>query len=75
MDLLAKAEKSLGKALGSTAAPSSQAHSLDSIAASLLYIAQNINDKPVLDEGTIELVVRRLLDNRKEPTTKKAGKK
>lgn len=75
MDLLEKAEKSLKKSLASTNSHSSMAHSQDSIAASLLYIAQNINNKPSVDEGTIELVLRRLLDNRKEPTTKKAGKK
>lgn len=72
---LEQARKSLNKALADRKAISSQAHSLDSIACSLLHIAENMNTKPVVDEDKIELVVRRLLDNQKAPTvTKKAGK-
>lgn len=74
MDLLEKARNSLQKARSNTNNFSSQSHALDSIAASLLYIAENIEAKPVTDEH-IELIVRRLLDDRKEPTTKKASKK
>jgi len=74
MDLLARARKSLKTALGSTTSPSSQAHALDSIAASLLHIAENIQTKPVTDEH-IELIVRRLLDNTNPPANKKKGGK
>lgn len=71
---LEQARISLNKALKDTKAISSQAHSLDSIACSLLHIAENINTKPVVDEDKIELVVRRLLDNAKAPSVKKAAK-
>lgn len=74
MDLLARARKSLNIAINSTAAASSQAHALDSIAASLLYIAENIQTKPVTD-GHIELIVRRLQDNINPPANKKKGGK
>lgn len=74
MDLLARAQKSLNTSIGSATAPSGQAHALDSIAASLLYIAQNIQTKPVTDEH-IELIARRLLDNINPPSNKKKGAK
>jgi hypothetical protein len=74
MDLLARARKSLNTSIGSTSAPSSQAHALDSIAASLLHIAENIQVKPVTDEH-IELIVRRLLDATNPPANKKKGAK
>lgn len=71
---LEQARISLNKALSDHKAISSQAHSLDSIACSLLHIAENINTKPEIDEDKIELVVRRLLDDAKAPTMKKAKK-
>ena len=74
MDLLEQARKSLNKAVGSTTAPSSQAHALDSIASSLLHIAENIQTKPVTDEH-IELITRRLLDTINPPANKKKGGK
>lgn len=76
MDLLDKARKSLEISRKGGSAVSAQAHAMDSIAASLLYIAENMNTKPEIDEDRIELVVRRLLDDAKAPTVKKAkGKK
>lgn len=74
MDLLEAARKSLNTSRQGTNSISSQSHALDSIAASLLYIAQNIKTKPVTDEH-IELIVRRLIDNNNPPVTKKKGSK
>lgn len=76
MDLLDRARKALNTSINSRSAHSGQAHALDSIAASLLHIAENMNTKPEVDEDRIELVVRRLLDDAKAPTVKTAkGKK
>jgi len=73
---LEQARKSLNIALSSRNSVSSQAHSLDSIACSLLHIAENINNKPKVDMDQVELVVRRLMDDAKAPTvTKPKGKK
>lgn len=70
-DLLERARKSLNTSLNSRTAQSGQAHALDSIASSLLYIARNMNAKPEVDEDRIELVLRRLLDTDKQATLKK----
>jgi hypothetical protein len=77
---LEQARNSLNIALRSRNSVSSQAHSLDSIACSLLHIAENmpvkteVSSKPDTDQ--IELVVRRLMDDAKAPTvTKPKGKK
>lgn len=72
MTLLERARKSLNISITDRRAVSGQAHALDSIAASLLYIAENMNTKPTISDDQIELVVRRLLDNAKTPTVKKA---
>ncbi len=74
MDLLSSARESLEKAKRSDSNMSSQAHAQDSIAASLLHIAENIQTKPVTDEH-IELIVRRLLDATNPPANKKKGGK
>lgn len=71
MTLLESARKALNKSLTNRSAAAGQAHALDSIASSLLYIAENMNTKPEVDEDRIELVVRRLLDEVKAPTVKK----
>jgi hypothetical protein len=76
MTLLESARKALNKSLTNRSAVAGQAHALDSIASSLLYIAENMNNKPVVDNDQIELVVRRLLDDAKAPAVKSAkGKK
>lgn len=73
---LEQARTSLNKALSDRKAISSQAHSLDSIACSLLHIAENINTKPAtVSDDQIELVVRRLLDDTDKPNPKKQGSK
>lgn len=65
-ELLERARKSLNISLSARQAASGQAHALDSIAASLLYIAHNMNSEPAqVTDDQIELVVRRLLDNAK----------
>jgi len=73
MELLERARKSLNKSITDTKAISAQSHALDSIAASLLHIAKNINQKPAtVSDDQIELIVRRLLDDAKAPTVKAA---
>lgn len=73
MELLERARKSLNKSIGDTEAISAQSHALDSIAASLLYIAENMNQKPAtVSDDKIELIVRRLLEDAKAPTVKAA---
>jgi hypothetical protein len=69
------ARDSLNKALGKNNAIASQAHSLDSIAASLLVIARHLEAKedPQITEDQVELMIRRFLDNIKE--SPKKGKK
>lgn len=76
MDLLDRARKSLNKSINDSKAVSAQSHALDSIAASLLHIAENMQSKPAsVDSDQIELVVRRLLDESVKPNPKKkAGK-
>lgn len=76
MGLLEQARKSLNISLNSRQSVAGQAHALDSIASSLLYIAENMNNKPAVDLDQVELVVRRLMDDAKEPTAKVSkGKK
>lgn len=70
MGLLEHSRKALNKSLAGGIAISAQAHALDSIACSLLYIAENMG-KPEVDEDKIELIVRRLMDDAKAPTVKK----
>lgn len=78
MDLLERARKSLNTSLNSRQAVGAQAHALDSIASSLLYMAENMNAKPesAITEDTVELIVRRLLDSHKDekPKTAKVSK-
>lgn len=76
MDLLDRARKSLNKSITDTKAISAQSHALDSIAASLLHIAENMGTKPsVVNDDQIELVVRRLLDDTVKPNPKKKASK
>lgn len=70
MDYLEEAKTALSKSRKGGPAIVAQAHALDSIAASLLHIAQNMNTKPTVSDDQIELVVRRLMDNAKTPTVK-----
>lgn len=73
MDYLDRAHKSLKHSIASTKAINAQAHALDSIAASLLHIAENTPSTPAtVSEEKIELIVRRLMDGSKST---KVGKK
>lgn len=77
MDLLERARKSLNTSITARNSVNAQSHALDSIASSLIYIAENMNTQPVeVADDKIELIVRRLLDDAKAPAVKKPkGKK
>lgn len=77
MDLLDRARKSLNKSVNDNVSIRAQSYALDSIAASLLHIAENmqpsqtvINNDHKIDADAVELLVRRLLDDAKAPTVK-----
>lgn len=75
MDLLEIARKALNTSRNNRSAVAGQAFALDSIAASLLYIAENMGNSAKVSDDRIELVVRRLLDETVKSNPKKKGGK
>lgn len=79
MDPLDQAKDSLRKSRRSGRVPSAVSHALDSIAGSLIVIAERLettttaSDTPMITREDVELTTRRLLDNFKlSPKDKKS---
>ena len=75
MSLLEQAKSSLDKSRASSKAIAASSYGIDSIAASLIYIAESLSNQPNnIYSDDVELIVRRLLDNTKEqPINNKEG--